>query len=297
MAKRGSIFLNLCDFSAAKLDKIISKLSDIDDILTISEEKLLFLSPTDKRKITDLRSSGQFEKEIAIIKASNFTVIDIFDEQYPRLLKEIDSPPLVLYVWGNVNILSDIGFSVIGTRHPTKYGIKLTKDFTKELSGLGFTIISGLAKGVDTIAHETALNNGTKTIAVLGSGLLNLYPQQNEKLAKRISNNGAVISEFPLNTPPLKENFPRRNRIVSGLAKGVLVTEAAYRSGTLITAHCALEQNREVFAIPGNIDSGLSSGTHRLIKEGAKLIDCIEDIISELNITINQKKDTELCKV
>ena len=297
MAKKGSIFLNLCDFSAAKLDRIISKLSDIDDILTISDEKLSFLSPTDKRKITDLRSSGQFEKELVLIEKYKVTVIDIFDEQYPGLLREIDTAPLVLYVWGDVTVLNEMGFAVIGTRHPTKYGIKLTKDFTKELSKMGFSIISGLAKGIDTIAHETALSSNAKTIAVLGSGLLNLYPKQNEKLAKRILNNGAVISEFGLNTPPLKENFPRRNRIVSGLSKGVLVTEAAYRSGTLITAHCALEQNRDVFAIPGNIDSGLSAGTHRLIKEGAKLIDCIEDITSELNITVSEEKDEELCKV
>lgn len=295
MDKKGSIFLNLCDFSPAKLDRIISNLSNIDDILTITEEKLSFLSPTDKRKIFELKSSGQFEKELILIEKYGFSVIDIFDKSYPELLREIDTAPLVLYVWGDVNILNKMGFAVIGTRKPTKYGMKLTRDFTKGLSDLGFTIISGLAKGVDTVAHETALSNKAKTVAVLGSGLLNLYPRQNEKLAKRISCNGAIISEFPLNTPPLRENFPRRNRIVSGLSKGVLVTEAAYRSGTLITAHYALEQNREVFAIPGNIDSDFSSGTHRLIKEGAKLIDCIEDITSELNVTINEEQK-ELCK-
>ncbi len=296
MAKKGSIFLNLCGFSPAKLDRIISNLSSVDDILTITEEKLSFLSPTDKRKIFELKSNGQFEKELVLVEKYGFNVIDIYDEQYPRLLREIDTAPLVLYVWGDIKILNKMGFAVIGTRKPTKYGVKLTKDFTKGLSDLGFTIISGLAKGVDTVAHETALGNKAKTVAVLGSGLLNLYPRQNEKLAKRISSNGAIISEFPLNAPPLRENFPRRNRIVSGLSKGVLVTEAAYRSGTLITAHYALEQNREVFAIPGNIDSDFSSGTHRLIKEGAKLIDCIEDITSELNIT-DANQQNELCEV
>ena len=157
MAKKGSIFLNLCNFSPAKLDRIISNLSEVDDILTISSEKLSFLSPTDKRVISDLRSSGQFEKELVLIEKHKVTVIDIFDEQYPRLLKEIDTAPLVLYVWGDLDILNEMGFAVIGTRKPTKYGIKLTKDFTRELSRLGFSIISGLAKGVDTIAHETAL--------------------------------------------------------------------------------------------------------------------------------------------
>ncbi|MFH1319020.1 MAG: DNA-processing protein DprA, partial [Candidatus Omnitrophota bacterium] len=223
-----------------------------------------------------------------LIEKANISVIDIFDRSYPALLNEISYPPIVLYLKGSETILSENLFAIVGSRIPTLYGISTAAKFSYQLSAAGLTIVSGLAKGIDTIAHKEAIRTG-KSIAVLGSGLLNTYPKENAQLAEKISLNGAVISEFPLKTAPLRENFPRRNRIVSGLSYGVLVVEAATRSGALITARLACEQNREVFAIPGNVDSPLSRGTHRLIKEGATLVDSIDDILNELNIPYQQQ--------
>jgi len=198
---------------------------------------------------------------------------------------------LVLYINGNKAALNKSLFAIVGTRNPTAYGISMAQDFSYNLSLLGIVIVSGLARGIDTAAHKGALKKG-QTVAVLGSGLLNIYPRENTHLAERIAEkNGAVVSEFPLHMAPRRENFPRRNRIVSGLSKGVLVVEAAARSGALITAHLALEQNREVFALAGRADSLVSKGAHLLIKEGAKLVDSIDDILEELNISF-EKKDS-----
>ncbi|MBD3264927.1 MAG: DNA-protecting protein DprA, partial [Candidatus Omnitrophica bacterium] len=192
------------------------------------------------------------------------------------------------YAKGRRKELNNFNFAIVGTRTPTIYGIKMADFFASQLASIGATIVSGLARGVDSAAHRGALKNGT-TIAVLGSGLLNIYPKENSKLAKRICENGLVVSEFPLNTPPLRENFPRRNRIISGLSKGVLVVEASSRSGAIITANLALEQNREVFSLPGSIDSPLSKGTNNLIKQGAKLVDSVSDILEEFNINFKQE--------
>ena len=259
-------------------------------------------SEKDIEKILQVRDSGSLEKELKLIEKEKINVIDIFDVDYPNILKEISRPPLVLYVKGNIAALNKFLFAVVGTRLPTLYGISMAEEFSYKLASLGITVVSGLARGIDTAAHKAALRNG-ETVAVLGSGLLNIYPRENIRLAGQICSQGALISEFPLGTPPLKENFPRRNRIVSGLSHGVLVVEAAAKSGALITARLAMEQNREVFALPGNADSPLSKGGHSLIKDGAKLVDSIEDIIEELNIdfkkedggqTINIDKDERI---
>ena len=193
----------------------------------------------------------------------------------------------MLYLKGNKSLLKGLCFAVVGSRLATLYGLSMAQKFSLSLSSLGITIVSGLARGVDAQAHRAALETGT-TIAVLGSGLLNIYPRQNKDLAKDISKRGVLVSEFPLGEPPFKENFPRRNRIISGLSKGVLIVEASRRSGALITARYALEQNREVFAVPGRVDSPLSRGSHDLIKEGACLVDCLDDILKELNINFNR---------
>lgn len=204
------------------------------------------------------------------------------DADYPRNLKYIYDPPQSIYIKGEITPEDNIAIAVVGSRYASYYGLRNAEHFSFELAARGITIISGLARGVDSAAHRGALKAKGRTIAVLGSGLKVIYPPENRKLAEEITRNGAVISEFPLDTPPHRQNFPRRNRIISGLSLGVLVVEAAKRSGALITAYLALEQGREVFALPGRIDSFTSQGTNDLIKQGAKLVETIEDIVEEL---------------
>ncbi|MFH1518951.1 MAG: DNA-processing protein DprA [Candidatus Omnitrophota bacterium] len=286
MAKKGTILLNLLNLSPGKISGILSCFEDIDWIFKagVSDFKsIAYFQDEDIKRILALRASAIFGRELELIAQEKVDCIDIFDSDYPQLLKEISSPPLVLYLKGSRAILDKFSLAIVGSRKPTSYGISITKDFTAQLCRKGMVIISGLAKGIDTAAHRQAIQNG-ETIAVLGSGLLNIYPRENTRLVDEIIARGAVISEFPMLTAPLKENFPRRNRIVSGMSRGVLVVEAGSRSGALITAHLACEQNREVFAIPGSVNSPLSKGTHILIKEGAKLVDCVEDILAEMDI-------------
>jgi len=286
MAKKSTIFLNLSILGPKKIESIVSSLSDTEDIFNLSQNALSqipLLENKDIESLINLRNGGLLEKELECIKNENIDTIDIFDNDYPALLKEIAHPPLVLYIKGDRKLLGEYLFAIVGSRIPTVYGLVGAKEFAMRLASLGLVIVSGLARGIDSAAHKGALEKG-KTIAVLGSGLMNIYPKENARLAESIAKNGAIVSEFPLHEGPKKENFPRRNRIVSGLARGVLVVEAAERSGALITAHYALEQNREVFAIPGKIDSPVSRGTHILIKEGAKLVDSVKDITDELNI-------------
>jgi DNA processing protein len=200
------------------------------------------------------------------IKSKDIKILTLYDEDYPKALKDVYDPPVVLYYRGTLLPEDENSFGVVGTRKITGYGEMITEKLTGDLVRLGFTIVSGLARGVDTIAHKTALSEGGRTIAVLGSGLNSIYPQQNISLAKQIEQNGAVVSEFPPDYPPMAENFPQRNRIISGLSKAILIPEAAEKSGSLITARLALEQGREVFAVPGPITSFQSKGTANLIK-------------------------------
>ena len=197
-------------------------------------------------------------------------------------MKYISDPPYLLYIKGTLVPEDGIAIGVVGCRNPTCYGKVCAEKFTIELIKNGFTIVSGLARGVDTVCHKTALKTKGRTIAVLGSGLARLYPPENRELADDIASLGAVISEFPLFTGPDKFNFPRRNRIISGMSLGVLVVEAREISGALITARYALEQNREVFALPGNVNSEESKGPNGLIRQGAKLVMSVEDILEEL---------------
>lgn len=216
--------------------------------------------------------------------------IGIESEDYPKQLKEIYNPPLKLYVLGNKQLLKQGGIAIVGTRKATDYGKKLTLQFAQDLSKNGINIISGLALGIDTCAHLGTLksNNKGKTIAVLGSGIDNIYPKQNVELARQIiKSGGCIISEYPVGTPVSKTNFPQRNRIISGLSKGVLVMEAGENSGSLITADFAVDQGRDVFAVPGNISSQMSIGTNNLIKQGANLVTSYTDVMEEIfNIDI-----------
>lgn len=212
--------------------------------------------------------------------------ICIESEDYPEQLRNIYDPPLKLFVIGNKKILKQKNVAIVGTRNATEYGKKVALQLAKDLSKNGINIISGLALGIDTYAHIGALEkNKGKTIAILGSGIDELYPKQNIELAKKIIySDGCIVTEYPLGTKPEKLNFPKRNRIISGLSEGVLVVEAKDKSGSLITADFALEQGREVWAVPGNIFDSTSIGTNNLIKQGAKLISDYTDILETINM-------------
>lgn len=219
-------------------------------------------------------------------------VVTFADNAYPRLLLEITDPPPLLYVKGNPALLDHASLAVVGSRNATQQGRSNAEAFSRELSEGGFTIISGLALGIDAAAHTGGLAALSSSIAVVGTGLDIVYPARNRNLAHRLAEEGALVSEFALGMPALASNFPRRNRLISGLASGCLVVEAALKSGSLITARYALEQGREVFAIPGSIHSPLSKGCHLLIKQGAKLAESSQDILEELGATVHDRGTT-----
>ena len=220
------------------------------------------------------------ERECRAVEKSGARVVDFLSDQYPRLLLEIHDPPPFLYVRGSLEGC-DPAVAVVGSRRATPYGVQTTSRLAAELAEQGVTIVSGMARGIDTAAHHGALTAGGRSIGVLGCGIDVIYPSENRRLFAEMADKGGLVSEFPMATPPVAANFPRRNRIISGLSRGVLVVEAAEKSGSLITAQFALEQGREVFAIPGAITSGASRGTNRLIKQGAKLVESAADIMEE----------------
>ncbi|MFZ2314685.1 MAG: DNA-processing protein DprA [Gammaproteobacteria bacterium] len=227
----------------------------------------------------------QVEQDLAWAEMPGNTIVHYNHPIYPPLLKEIHTPPLVLYIQGNPTILSNIQLAVVGSRSASVTGLENAYQFSNYLSSSGLTITSGLALGIDGAAHKGALAANSPTIAVMGTGLKHLYPASHRRLANDIlAKGGAIISEFPLDTTPQAYNFPRRNRIISGLSVGVLVVEAAIKSGSLITAKLALEQGREVFAIPGSIHQTMAKGCHYLIRQGAKLVEGAKDILEELNM-------------
>jgi DNA processing protein len=234
------------------------------------------------------------EEEVGKAKEIGARILTPADPEFPERLLEIYDPPMCLYVRGDASILSQPGVAVVGTRHPTPYGVGMSERLSCDLSAHGIIIISGLARGVDTAAHRGTVNAKGKTIAVLGTGVDVIYPRENGKLAEQILTlGGAVISEFPIGTFAAPQNFPIRNRIISGLSLGVLVIEAGEYSGTRITARCALEQSREVYAVPGNVTNKLSWGPNTLIKQGAKLVATWEDVWEELPVEVRLKIEAE----
>jgi DNA processing protein len=234
------------------------------------------------RQIADGPSESALASALAWLQQPDNSLVTLADACYPQVLLEIPDPPPLLYVKGSTAYLNHPAFAVVGSRNATPQGLKNAEAFAQALSEAGWCVVSGLALGVDGAAHHGALNGPGSTIAVVGTGLDIVYPARHRQLAHDICSKGAIVSEFPLGEPSKAANFPRRNRIISGLARGVLVVEANLESGSLITAKLAGEQGREVFAIPGSIHSPLSKGCHRLIKQGAKLVDNIQDILEEL---------------
>ena len=231
--------------------------------------------------ILSQRENVAWQEEMLRAASMGVCILTQIDPEYPAALHEIHDPPLTLYARGRFKARDAQAIGVVGSRRPTHYGREWAEKLSYQLAKAGFTVVSGLALGIDTAAHEGALKAHGRTVAVMGSGLDQMYPADNRKLAEHISENGVVVSEFPLGRKPDKTTFPMRNRIVSGMVRGVLVVEAGRKSGALITAHQALEQGRDVFAVPGRIDSSLSCGTHDLIKSGAKLVTSAEDVLEE----------------
>ena len=222
------------------------------------------------------------EKELNRLKETGGRVITLTDEAYPRRLKDIYDPPALLYIRGELRIEDEFAVAIVGSRKTTPYGRWFTEKVSNELARHGMTVVSGMARGIDSLAHMGAISGGGRTIAVLGCGVDVIYPSENRNLFAKIIDHGAVLSEFPMGSPPEGGHFPRRNRIISGLSLGVVVVQANEKSGSLITAGYALEQGREVFAVPGNVGTESSRGVHRLIKEGAKLVESSEDILEEI---------------
>jgi DNA processing protein len=211
-------------------------------------------------------------------------ILTLADSSYPQALLQITDPPPVLYVKGRIDLLNRMSFAIVGSRNATQQGVAHAESFARALSDAGLTIVSGLALGIDAAAHRGGLAGASRSVAVVGTGLDLVYPARNRELAHELAREGCILSEFPLGTAPVAANFPRRNRIISGLARGCLVVEAALSSGSLITARMANEQGKDVFAIPGSIHSPLSKGCHSLIKQGAKLAETADDILEELQV-------------
>ena len=232
---------------------------------------------------------AEAEREIAAAEKLRCRLLAYGSNDYPPLLRQITDPPLALYVQGEVDVLSRHAVAIVGTRRPTAYGNAVAQRLATDLARRELVIVSGLARGIDSMAHRGALDAPGKTVAVLGCGLDVTYPRENKRLAERIAESGAVISEFPLGTSPQPENFPIRNRLISGLALGVVIVEAAEYSGSLITARLASDQDREVYAVPGNITSAQSFGPNLLIKQGAKLVDGWTDVVEEFPAAIRMQ--------
>jgi len=258
----------------------ISELSKVDGIGFKTAERI-FAS----------RDKFDAAGELKLAEKLGVWIINLADNRYPPVLKRIYDPPPVLYIKGTLTPQDNLCISIVGTRRCSLYGQEQASRFAHFLASAGFTIISGMARGIDTAAHQGALSAGGRTIAVQGCGLANIFPPENKKLFELIAQSGACISELPLQYEPLSENFPPRNRIIAGLSLGTIVIESPLNSGALITARAALDYNREVMAVPGKIDSPLSKGAHKLIKEGAKLIESVEDVMETLGYIGEQLKE------
>ncbi len=284
------IILNMVEgLGSIRTQALLNHLGALDKIFKAKEKELIKLKEIGPKlgpKIIQSIKEIDLKEELELIKKHGVKVITFLDESYPKNLKNIYAPPMVLYVKGEILPQDDMAVAIVGSRLASFYGIQSAERLGFELASRGITVVSGLARGIDSSAHKGALKAKARTLAVLGSGIARIYPEEHKVLAQKISESGAVISEFPMLTIPERGNFPKRNRIISGLSLGVVVVEAAERSGALITSDCALEQGREVFAVPGKVDSVTSKGTHKLIKQGAKLAETADDILEELRLKI-----------
>lgn len=267
----------LCRFFGSPADVYGKSAEDLEEVSGIG--------PQLAEKISSFDWEGELKRETELCDRAGVRILTLLDEAYPEVLRNLYDPPLCLYVRGTLPAFPDNAVAVVGSRRMSSYGEMMTKHIAAGAVKSGYTVVSGLAAGVDTIAHWAAIDNGGLTVAVLGGGLMRLHPQENTILARRIvEKGGAVISEFPMNFPVSRTSFPRRNRIVAGLCNATIVTEAGLESGALITARLALENGRDVFAVPGRADNPQAKGCHQLIREGAVLIEGFEDVLTALNV-------------
>lgn len=289
------LLLSVDRIGPAKIRSLLSRFRTFQSIFSASSTELQEVEGISKelasriRKVYTNRNSVKdfVEKELSKLKKIGGRIVTVWDEDYPQLLKKIYDPPLILYVKGKFDEHDKYSISVVGTRAPTNYGKLQTEKIVSELAEQSITIVSGLARGIDSIAHKTALKFDSRTIAVIGSGLDVIYPPENKKLFDEIAEKGVIISEFTLGTMPDAVNFPKRNRIISGISLGTLVIETGINGGAMQTARLALDQNREVFAVPGNLGVRQAEGTNLLIQRGeAELITSGEDILNELELKL-----------
>lgn len=278
---------------AVRLGKLLEAFGDIEYAWDATPQELrdAGLSASVVQAFIDARAGIDLEAEVARIASRGFNVVTWADEEYPARLQEIEGSPPVLYTWGDLLADDRWAVALVGTRRPTAYGIEVAREIATVLSLNGVTVVSGLARGIDSEAHRAALESGGRTIAVLGSGLDCIYPPEHRRLAKAVSASGAVVSDYALGTQPEARNFPPRNRIISGLSLACVVVEAGEGSGALITADFAVEQGREVFAVPGSILSRASRGTNRLIQEGASPVVSAEGILEALNLEVVARQE------
>lgn len=270
------------------VNKLLKEFGSPEKIFSCSLEKLSQISKINKRIINFIKNEIpklSLSKDYELIEKLKIKLITGKDLSYPDNLSSIFHPPFLLYLRGDLKKEDEIAVAIVGTRRATNYGKIAARKIARELAKERITVVSGMARGIDTCAHEGALEEGGRTIAILGCGVDIVYPRENKSLMEQIIKQGAVISEFSLGTKPFAGNFPRRNRIISGLSRGVVVVEAPLKSGALITADFALEQGREVFSVPGVITNPYSKGTNKLIKEGAKVVESVYDILEELGIS------------
>ena len=277
-------FSRIENLNPKKLLDLLEKFKNPKELFNKTKEELIKynIKEKDAEKITNIQYKRNLNEYVEYMQKNKIELITIYDKYYPKRLKKIYDPPIVLYLKGNKEILNNLSIAIVGCRLCTSYGKKIAKKIAYNLSENNINIISGLARGIDTFSHIGALKGKAKTIGIMGCGLDRVYPAENKDLFEEIiKTGGAVISEYVIGTKPVAKNFPRRNRIISGMSNGVLVVEAKEKSGTLITVDFALEQGKDLYVIPGNIDSINSYGTNELIKQGAKVVTCVEDILED----------------
>lgn len=277
----------------ARARKLLVRFKEPGEILTASQREIASVLDSSLAQVIDQqRKEVDLDKQLRLIEKYQVKIITQDDPAYPVNLKNIFDPPLVLFLRGEILPEDGLSIAIVGTRIATIYGMNMARKISSQLGQRGFAIISGGARGIDTAAHQAALVINARTIAVLGCGVDVVYPPENTRLFGQIIKNGALVSEFPMGTLPLGQNFPQRNRIISGLSVGVVVIEAPRKSGALITACSALEQGREVFCVPGQADSFTMKGSHQLLREGAKLVEDVDDIIEEIEPLLRDRGKT-----
>ncbi|HNW58868.1 MAG TPA: DNA-processing protein DprA [bacterium] len=280
-----------------RLRSLIDRFGSGRAVYAASVRQLCEVEGVDQATAAKIKSHADLaaaEEQLRLAQSAGVTVLTFWDERYPAMLRPLYDPPMLLFVQGELEVLAGKAVAVVGTRAPSEYGQIIAQKLTRELVQRGLVIVSGLARGIDTIAHQETIAQGGKTVAVLGSGVDQIYPSENRRLAGRITASGALVSEYVLGTQPDAPHFPRRNRIIAGLTVATLVVEAGESSGALITADNALEYNREVLAVPGNVTNPKSWGCNRLIQQGAKLVQTVEDLLVEIGMAETPPPERQL---